>query len=124
MSVPEVQHVHPAKVVRWVDGDTVILFVNTDYRHYAQITHRLVWIDAPEKRTAAGKIAWAHVQEVLPVDTKIVIRSYQIEGDDEDNFGRYLAEIFYNGESFNQRLLMDGYAVPYDPTKKKTTTKR
>lgn len=115
--VPEPQHVHPATVIRWVDADTVILKTQLDYNIAGEpLWHRLLWIDAYEDNSDLGKIAKAWVTARMPPGTRLIIRSYKDLGE-KDNFGRWLAEIFHNGENINQRLLRDGYAVPY--TKRK-----
>jgi endonuclease YncB( thermonuclease family) len=113
MTAPEPLHVHPATVIRWIDADTVVLKVQLDYLIAGEpLRHRLLWIDAYEKNTDLGKLAKAYVTNRMPPGTRLIIRSYQDLGE-EDNFGRWLAEIFHQGENINQLLLRDGYAVPF-----------
>lgn len=112
MTAPVPLHVHPAKVVRWVDADTVWLDVDKDHRHYAVINHRMLWIQAPERYTDAGKQATARVNELAPPGTPVVIRTFKAGGD-VDSFGRWLAEVFVGDTSINQLLLAEGHAVPY-----------
>lgn len=107
-------HIHPAKVVRWVDADTVILTVHLDYNmQTVPIRHRMLWIDAYEKRTALGKRAILRVNELAPVGSEVIVRSYEIDGE-EDNFGRWLCEVFVGDISINQLLLQEGLATVYE----------
>jgi micrococcal nuclease len=110
MSAPIPQHVHPATIVRWVDGDTVVLLVDQDYENLAKKHHRLLWLDTPEK--ALGIAATARVNGLAPPGKRVVVRSYKVEGD-HDSFGRYLAEVFVGDINVNQLLLQEGLAVPY-----------
>lgn len=110
MSAPVPQHVHPAVVIRWIDGDSVKLSVDQDYENVANKRHRLLWIDTPERKLGAR--ATARVNELAPPGTKVVVRSFKSEGD-PDNFGRYLAEVFVGEININQLLLHEGLAVPY-----------
>jgi len=106
-------HLHPAKVIRWVDADTVILQVDLDYHiGTAPIRHRLVWINAYEKNTALGKKAIKYVNQLAPEGSDVIVRSYKATGD-EDNFGRWLVEVYVDDESVNQLLLKEGFAVSF-----------
>jgi endonuclease YncB( thermonuclease family) len=107
---PVPQHVHPAEVVRWIDGDSVILAVDQDYENTATKRHRLLWIDTPERKL--GEAATNYVNRLCPPGTRVVVRSYKVKGD-PDGFGRYLAEVFYGEININQTLLKLGLAVPY-----------
>lgn len=110
MSAPIPQHVHPATIIRWIDGDSVKLSVDQDYENLANKYHRLLWIDTPER--ALGIAATARVNQLAPPGKRVVVRSFKIEGD-PDNFGRYLAEVFVGEININQLLLQEGLAVPY-----------
>lgn len=107
---PVPQHVHPAKIVRWIDGDSVVLAVDQDYENTATKRHRLLWIDTPERKLGAA--ATAYVRELAPFGTRVVVRSFKDNGD-PDSFGRYLAEVFIGDININQLLLREGLAVPY-----------
>lgn len=106
-------HLHPAKVVRWVDADTVILQVDLDYHiGTSPIRHRLVWINAYEKNTPEGKRGIAYVNKLAPVGSDVIVRSYKYTGD-EDDFGRWLVEVYVGEDSINQLLLQHDLAVPF-----------
>lgn len=113
MTAPVPSHVHPAYVIRWIDADTVILKVHLDYLMRGEpLRHRLLWIQAPEKRTIEGKIALARVNAIAPPGSRVIIRSF-MENGDGDSFGRWLAEVFVGDVSINQLLLAEGSATPY-----------
>lgn len=110
MTAPTPQHVHPATILRWKDGDTVVLHVDLDYYMTGTLTHRLLWINTPERKLGAA--ATARARELAPTGAKVIVRSYKVEGD-EDSFGRWLAEIFVGDVNINQLLLAEGLAVPF-----------
>lgn len=118
--IPNPKHEHPAKIIRWKDADTVVLQVALDYFIVGTpLIHRMLWLDAPERYTDKGKAATKAVNELAPPGSWVVIRSYKPEGD-EDNFGRWLAEVYvpnYMGDiSINEYLLREGLADPYMQT--------
>lgn len=112
MTAPTPQHVHPGKIVRWVDADTVWIDLDKDHRHYATLDHRMLWIQAPERYTAQGKIATAEVNRLAPPGTYVVVRSFKAGGE-EDNFGRWLAEVWVGDINISQHLLEHGFADPF-----------
>jgi micrococcal nuclease len=71
-----------------------------------------VWINAHEKRTPQGRAAVAYVNSVAPAGSEVIVRSFKPEGQ-EDDFGRWLAEIFIGDLNLNQELLRLGHAVPF-----------
>lgn len=108
-----IRHLHPAEVIRWVDADTVILRVHTDYRHIAEpMWHRLTWIQAPERFSDEGKLATARVNELAPAGSMIVIETFWLDGY-PDSFGRWLGNVLVEQGSVSEILLMEGFAVPY-----------
>lgn len=112
MTAPTPLHIHPGKIVRWVDADTVWIDVDKDHRHRAVLNHRMLWIDSQERYSVEGKIATAKVNELAPVGTKVVVRTFKDNGE-EDSFGRWLAEVWVGDVNINQYLLQNGYADPY-----------
>lgn len=112
--IPNPKHEHPAKIVRWVDADTVDLDVDLDYHIIGKLRHRLLWINAPEKNTEAGKAAILKVNQIAPPGTYVLIRSFKDYGQ-SDSFGRWLCELFLPGvqDSVNEFLLRNGYAEAY-----------
>ena len=77
---------------------------------------RLFGIDAPEMRggteetKAAARLATARVNELVPIGSKVFLRSLEL-----DKFGRSLAVIILeNGDVVNDILLDERLAVRYD----------
>lgn len=122
MTAPQPNHVHPAKILEWHDGDTVHLDVDRDYEDHGHTTHRLWGINAPELATDAGKATLAAVQALAPAGTDVVIVSYQAKNQiptdgSKEKYGRWLAEIWVAATpeqpSINTQLVTAGLAVPY-----------
>lgn len=99
----------PYKVVRVVDGDTIIVDIAGEDTRV-----RLIGIDTPEsvhpdasKNTAAGKTASEHTKQLLTG------KDVYLEYDNEkyDKYDRVLAYVYLDGEMINAQLLEDGYAV-------------
>lgn len=114
-------YVRKAKVLRWVDGDTVELFVDQGFDDWKKVTFRLLGIDTPERSEAGYHEATDFAQSLAPVGKEVVIQSFKPFKD--DSFGRYLVKI-YSGdavlaaewteaEDVNQALLATGHAEVY-----------
>ena len=107
----------PGVVLRVVDGDTVDAELQVDWRGRGRRDERVRLIgfppdinpDAPEKGTAAGKLAKAYVEGLLPVGAHIVVRAQKV-----DSFGRTLGTVqLPDGADLGRLLLAEGFAVPY-----------
>ena len=108
----------PYKVVRVVDGDTIIVDLNG-----AEERVRLIGIDTPEsvhpdkeKNVEYGQIASAFTKDML--EGKQVHLEFDVQ--ERDQYGRLLAYVYLNGEMFNKILLEQGHAtvVTYPPNVK------
>jgi endonuclease YncB( thermonuclease family) len=116
--IPNPKHEHPAKIIRWIDPDTVDLEVSLDYMMVGRpLRHRLLWLDSPDKNPEREKAAMDWINAICPAGSRILIRSYKDVGD-KDSFGRWLAEIYVPGAlepnlSMNEYMLMNGLADPY-----------
>lgn len=100
-----------ARVVRVVDGDTIVAEVDgTDERV------RLIGIDTPESVKPGspvecfGKEASAHTAELLPEGTPIRL---ELDVEERDRYDRLLAYVYRasDGEFVNLALARDGYAA-------------
>lgn len=87
-------------LVRVVDGDTVRLDVEVhpDLWFHNQ-SARLLFVDAPELNTAEGKYVRQKLQDFLAQ------KSLAIDMEKRDAFGRWLVELWANGESASSWLL-------------------
>lgn len=104
-----------AKLLRVIDGDTVDIEVDLGFKIFHDIRVRLGGVNAPEKNTSEGMAAKAFVIMWFadPVKAGLPIDVYTRK-DSTEKYGRYLADIYCNGESLCQAMLAAGFAVPYD----------
>lgn len=101
-----------AIVERVIDGDTVDVHVDLGFDIWHSVRLRLVGLDTPEMATPEGKAAKTFVKDAIE-GQEVIITTHKT-----DKYGRYLAEIFYRGTSFNKTLVDMGFAVPYDGGKR------
>lgn len=109
-------YTYRADIVRVIDGDTVVADIDLGFDVWRKNEHlRLFGIDAAERGTEEGQ----RVKQELA--DRIEGRSLQIctiKAKTSDkaatgSFGRYLVEIYLNGENINAWLLETGRAVPF-----------
>ncbi|HOD12738.1 MAG TPA: DUF1016 N-terminal domain-containing protein [Candidatus Omnitrophota bacterium] len=118
---PEYLYTYKATIVKIVDADTLVLYVDLGFDSWIEQKLRLRGIDAPEVSTVLGMAAKEYVQEIFNKVDCVVCKTYR-----EDKYGRYLADIFYSltekdpeivaqqGTYLNQELLERGYAKLYE----------
>jgi micrococcal nuclease len=104
-----VQYRYKARVDKWVDGDTVDLYVDLGFYHFVKTRFRLYGIDTPER----GHELWSKASDfsklMAPVGTDVLIEVYK----DADKYGRWLVDIHVGEETVNSALVAAGLAVPY-----------
>ena len=106
-----------AYVERVVDGDTLILKVDLGFSVSVKETFRLLGVDTPEKygvkKTSAeyakGVAASQYVMDLIPEDNWVEIEVYSGK---KGKYGRWLCQVYVNGESLNELLLVNGHAKP------------
>ena len=112
-----------AKILRWVDGDTVVVELDRGFEDYSVRTLRVDGIDAPdyrregpgsrEKRDEATQFA----RSLAPVGLFVQLDS--TKGDDTEKYGRYRAKIsLADGRDFAAVMIENGHAKPYDGGKR------
>ena len=111
----EPEYRYTARVLRWVDGDTVDLRVDVGFFLRLEDRFRLYGIDTPERGQPGYKEATAMADTLAPADTVVLIRTYKPY---RDKYGRWLAEVFVGDTSVNEQLLIQGMAKAYDGGKK------
>ncbi len=96
------------KVLRVVDGDTIVI----DYNGIEEKV-RMIGIDTPEsvhpdaqKNTTEGKTASEYTKMML--EGKNI--TLELDVQERDMYGRLLAYVYLNGVMFNKTLLENGYA--------------
>jgi micrococcal nuclease len=108
----ELNYIYKAKVVRWVDGDTVDLDVDLGFRFHANMRFRLLGLDTPERGQLNYVEASNLSKSLAPVDKTVLIQT--VKDEKADKYGRYLVTIESDGVSVNASLLEQHLAKPYD----------
>lgn len=111
-------YTYKAKVVRWIDGDT--LQVEVDLGFYVKTIQkiRLARIDAPEMnntvayRERQAKHARAVAKKFCPEDAIITITTTK---QNKDQYARYIAEVTYNNTNISDYLISEKVAKIYKP---------
>lgn len=119
MDAPVLDHLHSAKILRIVDGDTYDVEVDMDFRSFTRLPLRLAHVDAPEHNTAAGKAVITYLTGLfgaLPIS--VIVHTYK----PIDKYGRYLADVYLPTNdgwiNLSERLIEMGFAKPYEGGKK------
>lgn len=122
---------YQAKVLRVIDGDTIVVEIDHGFKVFSHQTLRLYNIDAPEVRgdeKEKGKAATDHLVKLLVnyaanyVNGKLKgdcsVVYIQTRKDKTGKYGRYLAEVWgvdNDGQTINlnEKMISDGYAVEF-----------
>jgi micrococcal nuclease len=107
-------------VGRVVDGDTIDADIDLGFDISLTKRIRLAGIDTPESRTrdlaekALGLDAKNWLKHMLHDAYDIIIRTEK--PDSTEKYGRIIGNLYINGEdeSLNNRMITEGYALPYD----------
>lgn len=103
------QHVLPATVKRWVDGDTVVLDVDLPFGLTGRYDFRLFGIDTPERGFRGWAEATGMANHFAPAGSLVSVRTFK----DPDKYGRYLAVVGAGGLVVNDELVLAGLAGLY-----------
>lgn len=108
-----ISHDHLAEILRWIDGDSLVVKADLDFRIYHVMVVRVYGIDAPEvvgATKAAGLAAKAFAESLLPVGVTVKFVSHM----PGDKYGRWLASIeLPDGSDFSAKMIEAGHAVAY-----------
>jgi micrococcal nuclease len=107
----EVNYVFNAKVIRWVDGDTVDLDVDLGFRFRANMRFRLLGVDTPERGQVNYTKASDLSKSLAPVDKTVLIQT--VKDEKADKYGRYLVTVVSDGVEVNAMLVEQNLAKPY-----------
>lgn len=105
-----------ATVISIHDADTITVRVDLGYRLGFETPLRFYRINAPELSTPAGKKSRDWLKQKLPIGAQIQIKTFK---DPTDKYGRYLAEVIYEGVNLNDLLVKSGLAKYWDGTGEK-----
>lgn len=95
-------HVIEGRIISVADGDTITILDGNK-----PVRIRLEGIDAPELRQAFGMSARHALSD------KVVGKVVRVEWRSQDKYGRYLGDVFVDGEWVNRELVREGYAWHY-----------
>lgn len=104
------KYTYTAKVVRIIDGDTLVLDIDLGlsvWRHGEHI--RLAGIAAPELAQAGGKEARDYLASLCPPGTEVTITTHR---DKTEKYGRYLGTLTRPGyrRTLNETMILTGHA--------------
>lgn len=98
-------YIYNASLLRVVDGDTVWLRVDLGFRMYAEMSFRLLGINAPELNESGGLAAKGALLGLL----EALGPTFVIQTSKADKYGRWLVTI----GKVNALMIEQGHAVPY-----------
>lgn len=112
--MPNPAYRYTAVIGRWVDADTVDVSVRLGWHVEMKVRVRLqsltCGLDAPERRTAAGKAAHQRAEALAPAGTEATLHSHEL-----DKYGRSLgALVLDTGLDVGAELIAEGHALPWD----------
>ncbi len=93
-------HVYKARILRVVDGDTLLADVDLGFQVHKEQRLRLAAIDTPPIEEPAGAEATAYVRERLATVDFVVVWTVKI-----DLYGRYVAHVCYQPDESDKRLV-------------------
>lgn len=106
------QYIRAVKVIDVQDGDSFTAEIDLGYRVRAVLKFRLNRINAPELREPAGKDARDFLRIICSKTlSDFVVKTYK---DPRDKYGRWLAELFVDGNNINDAMVNAGQAVYYE----------
>ena len=97
-----------AKIVRWVDGDTVILDIDLGFYVTRQERVRLARINAPELNSKVpyqvrkAKSARAKAKKFAPEGSQVTLKTSK---SNIDRYSRYIGEIEFEGTNISDYLI-------------------
>lgn len=110
---------YKAKLIRYVDADTLELEVDLGFRMTFTDHFRLMGINTPEKRGDEKELGLKAIEfsnQCLPWGSELVIKTAK----DQGKYGRWLVSIEYQDYDFTgtweEFLVKEGYALEYDGT--------
>lgn len=101
---------YKARVIRWVDGDSVWLEVDLGFRMTTINDFRLYGVDTPERGQPGYAEAKAFVNEKAPPGASVLIDTYK----DPDKYGRWLADVSAGGLTISPQLILKGLGKAYN----------
>lgn len=102
-------HWPQAKVIRWIDGDTVELQIDTGFDNSRKEQIRLIIVNTPEEGQPGYQEAKDAVNAWAPPGTIVTVTTYK-----HDAWKRYLGDVVCSAVGqIHQELLRVGLGSPY-----------
>jgi micrococcal nuclease len=102
--------INEGRILRVIDGDTVIMLLNLGYETYKECRIRLMGVNTPEIRgeqREEGLKSKEFVNKFL--NKKVIVTS---DGK-KDKYGRWLCKISINGQDLTELLIREGLGEQY-----------
>jgi endonuclease YncB( thermonuclease family) len=109
-------HHYNAEVRSIYDADTVTVMIDYGFEEFGIKTLRLARIDAPEltgEERPRGLASRDWLRNLIPVGTKIMVKTEKLKKDHRDKkgkYGRYIADIFYTN-AHDELVCVNDYLV-------------
>lgn len=107
------------EILEWKDGDTVVVNIDVGFDWKKKDTVRIYGMNAHEirskdpKERALGLRDKTFAEALAPVGSHVLIRTHKA-GQDEEKFGRWLADItLRDGRDFAQIMIDSNHGIPY-----------
>jgi len=104
---------YKAKYLNNYDGDTIDFEIDLGFNIKVKIRVRLARVDTPELRGNTyeeGIVAKNFVKKALENASVITVETFK---DKKGKYGRYIAEVYYNGRNLSDELLKHDLATIY-----------
>ena len=104
---------YKAKVIRWLDGDTLEVSIDLGFYVHKEEKIRLARVNAPELhgevpyRIRKAKSARFKARKFCPEGAEVILRTTKAG---RDRYARYIAEVLYKGENLSDYLVKIGAA--------------
>lgn len=100
--------VRSARVVRWIDGDTLVALIDYGYRQSGEWVLRLRGVDTPERREPGHDDAREFASSVAPPGSAVTVRTFKPA---PETFGRYVADL-WNADGYDvaEMIRMTGWS--------------
>lgn len=107
------EYIYDALVTGVVDGDTVDVIIDLGFGVNFTTRVRLFGVDTPEKNSSDIAVREVGMRATDFVRAWCLGRAVTLKSHKRDKYGRYLAELFIDGESLGEQLIENNLAVPY-----------
>lgn len=98
---PVPSYTYEAELLSVTDGDTVKVRVDLGFSAFVKIAVRLANVFAAERSQPDGPAHTAILRAMLPTGARVVLVSHRLRGTERQTFGRYVADLYLDGEHIN-----------------------